>query len=67
MTPKITTTLFPWIIFLFLTACGGDGGGGNGKRGINVTPDLSGAKDVAVGGSLRLCGSQNRQAGLLGG
>ena len=37
---------------LFLTACGGDGGGGNGKkRGVSVTPDLSGAKEVSVGGS----------------
>ena len=36
-------------ISLFLTACGGDGGGGNGKRGVSVTPDLSGAKEVSVG------------------
>ena len=36
---------------LLFTACGGDGGGGNGKkRGVSVTPDLSGAKGVSVGG-----------------
>ena len=34
---------------LLLTACGGDEGGGNGNRKTSVTPDLSGAREVAVG------------------
>ena len=46
MNQKITTTLFPLILFLLFTACGGDDGGGNGKRG---TPVPSEARDIAVG------------------
>ena len=34
---------------LLTTACGGDEGGGNGNRKASVTPDLSGAREVAVG------------------
>ena len=34
---------------LVLTACGGDGGGGNGKRRVAVTPEPPGAKYVSMG------------------
>ena len=49
---KTITSILLINLSLFLTACGGDdGGGGNGKRGVSVTPDLSGAKEVALGDS----------------
>ena len=51
---------------LLFTACGGDGGGGNGKRGVSVTPDLSGGQRGGGGGQSRLRGSEDGETGVLG-